>query len=43
MKQIQIGSGGGKTWDKLSNNKGRDNKPQKQQKSDKKENVNVDT
>ena len=34
MKQIQGGSGGGKTWDNRSNNRGRTNKYQKQQKSD---------
>ena len=42
-RQSKGGNGGGKNWDKRSNNKGKANKPQKQQKSDKKANLNVDT
>ena len=43
MKQIQGGSGGGKTWANRSNKKGRTNKTHKQQQINNKENINVDT
>ena len=43
IKQIQGESGGGKTWSKRSNNKGKTNKSQKQQQRNNKANRNGDT
>ena len=43
MMKTQGGNGGGKTWSKHINKKGRANEYQKKQQSDKKANVNGDT